>query len=163
MIYIGLDLSLTASGMVAIRDGQTIAQKTFGYGLKRTSSPERKLKRLLHITSEVCTFIQEKLNLGEVSVVIEGYAYSARGSQNDLAELQGAVKTQIYLMFKLVPVSMPASQARKQVFGRGRLKKDEIIEELNDMGHPFTDHNQADAFVVARAHQLIKESVEDGS
>lgn len=154
MIYIGLDLSLTASGMVAVEDGDVIKSKTFGYGLKRKSSGERKIKRLLHIASEVCSFIQEHVkgkDQGGIKVVIEGYAYSARGSQNDLAELQGAIKTQIYLMFKIVPVIMPASKARKNVFGRGRIRKDEILLELTEQGHPFTDHNQADAFVVARA------------
>lgn len=159
MIYIGLDLSLTASGMVSIdNDGQVISSKTFGYGLKRDSSSERKVKRLLHISNEVCSFIKEHLvnDFGEViEVVIEGYAYSARGSQNDLAELQGAIKTQLYLMFQIVPIIMPASRARKCVFGRGRIKKDEILVELTEKGVCFTDHNQADAYVVARAQNLF--------
>ena len=161
MVIVGLDLSLTASGMVAIDDrGDVISAKTFGYGLKRTSSAERKLKRLLHIASEVCTFVQEmasepNTSLDDIMVIIEGYAYSARGSQNDLAELQGAVKTQIYLMFKIVSESIPSSKARKLVLGRGRLKKDEIIEGLEDKGYRFTDHNQADAFVVAYAKRIM--------
>ena len=36
MIYIGLDLSLTASGMVSMTaDGEVMDSKTFGYGLTR--------------------------------------------------------------------------------------------------------------------------------
>lgn len=163
MVIIGLDLSLTASGMVALGVcGGIISAKTFGYGLKRTSSTERKLKRLLHIASEVCTFVQEVLSdpsisLDDISVVIEGYAYSARGSQNDLAELQGAVKTQLYLMFKIVSEPIPSTRARKLVLGRGRVTKDQILEELAQKGHVFTDHNQADAFVVAYAKRLMLE------
>ena len=160
MIYIGLDLSLTASGMVSITEsGSVLESKTFGYGLKRDSSGERKIKRLLHITNEVCSFIKSTIAGGqEVTVVIEGYAYGARGSQNDLAELQGAIKTQIYLMFNLVPVIIPATKARKLVFGKGRLSKDEILEGLKEQGYDFTDHNQADAFVVARSVVLEKGS-----
>jgi Holliday junction resolvasome RuvABC endonuclease subunit len=156
VIYIGLDLSLTASGMVSISDaGAVIESKTFGYGLKRDSSGERKIKRLLHISNEVCSFIKSTIASGsEVTVVIEGYAYGARGSQNDLAELQGAIKTQIYLMFSLVPVIVPATKARKVVLGQGRVSKDEIIEGLKGLGYDFTDHNQADAFVVARSVML---------
>lgn len=153
LIYVGLDLSLTASGMVALRDSEIVSAKTFGYGLKRTSSGERKIKRLLHIANEAMAFIKEAQAVSpEVTVVIEGYAYSARGSQNDLAELQGVIKTQVYLMFNLVPIITPVSKARKSVFGRGRISKDEILEELGKVGVDFTDHNQADAYVVAKAH-----------
>lgn len=164
MIYIGLDLSLTASGMVSISDdGCVMESKTFGYGLKRDSSGERKIKRLLHITNEVCSFIKGHVALDhEVTVVIEGYAYGARGSQNDLAELQGAVKTQIYLMFSLVPVIVPVTKARKLVFGKGRLSKEEILEGLTGLGYDFTDHNQADAFVVARSVMLETDNEKRG-
>lgn len=153
MIYVGLDLSLTASGMVSMSStGELIGSKTFGYGLKRDSSGERKIKRLLHITNEVCAFIKSTIASDpDVMVVIEGYAYGARGSQNDLAELQGAVKTQIYLMFSLVPVIIPVTKARKLVFGRGRVSKDEVLEGLSEIGYDFSDHNQADALVVARS------------
>lgn len=139
-------------------NGEVLSSKTFGYGLKRDSGVERKIKRLLHIADEVCSFVKEHLTAGDLSkikVVIEGYAYSARGSQNDLAELQGTVKTQLYLMFKIVPVIMPVSKARKHVFGRGRLKKDEILVELGEQGVDFTDHNQADAYVIAKAQNII--------
>ena len=155
MIYIGLDLSLTASGMVALRDKEVLSSKTFGYGLKRTASGERKIKRLLHIANEVMAFIREIQEIDtDIKVVIEGYAYGARGSQNDLAELQGAIKTQMYLMFSIVPIIIPATKARKLVFGRGRVTKDQVLEELGEMGYHFTDHNQADALVVASACQL---------
>lgn len=159
LIYVGLDLSLTASGMVALKNGEVISAKTFGYGLKRTASGERKVKRLLHITNEVMAFIKEAQAVSpEVTVAIEGYAYGARGSQNDLAELQGAVKTQMYLMFSLVPEIIPASKARKIVLGRGRLTKDQILEELRAIGYDFADHNQADALVVARAAMIEAET-----
>lgn len=159
MICVGLDLSLTASGMVAVgHDGAVLMAKTFGYGLKRTSSNEQKIKRLLHLAGEVCSFIGDvraQYSQGSVpSVVIEGYAYGARGSQNDLAELQGVIKTQVYLSFSAVPEIIPASQARKTVLGNGRLSKEEIIEGLKGLDIVFIDHNQADAYVVARAHQI---------
>lgn len=139
--------------MVALKEsGEVIAAKTFGYGLKRTSSIEKRINRLIDIADEVMGFIKEaQAASSDVTVVIEGYAYGARGSQNDLAELQGTIKTQAYLMLDVVPVIMPVTKARKLVLGRGRVTKDQVIEELRVIGYTFTDHNQADAFVVARA------------
>lgn len=153
MITLGLDLSLTASGIVAIDEaGSVVEAKTYGYGLKRTSSNEEKIKRLLDISNCVQETLRGLVVKGDpVEVVIEGYAYSARGSQNDLAELQGVIKSQLFLQHGITPEVMPVSRARKLVFDTGRVSKGEVMSLLADMGVHFTDHNQADAYVVARA------------
>tara|TARA_Y100000310_G_scaffold231359_1_gene233882 strand:+ start:715 stop:1164 length:450 start_codon:yes stop_codon:yes gene_type:complete len=142
--------------MVAINmAGDLLSSKTYGYSLKRTSTWEQKTKRLLDIATVICTFVSKHksdLGLKHTHVVVEGYAYSARGAQNDLAELQGVVKTQLYLMFNLVAEPIPASKARKMVLGRGRLNKEEILCGVKELGYNLVDHNQADALVVAYSH-----------
>lgn len=151
----GLDLSCTATGIVVIDDlGKVVDSVTVGAKLKRTSSVKQKIERLTMITAKLMGMIKEH---GVTSVGIEGYAYGARGAQNDLGELHGVVKTQIYLGFRIVPDIIAVSRARKLVFGKGNLKKDKVLDELTKRGYKVSDQDQGDALVIALAMRRLEQ------
>jgi Holliday junction resolvasome RuvABC endonuclease subunit len=98
-------------------------------------------------------------------VAIEQFAWGARGAQNDLGELHGVIKTQLWLACQVEPVLYVVSQIRKEIFGKGNLKKDKILQHVVQQGVPVADHNQADAWAVAalHLHRVTRGAVDVGS
>ena len=151
MKVLGLDLSLTATGYVVLdRDGALLKSGVAGFSLTRTAPSAKKIERLLAIARAVAQVAKET----EVTdVCIENYAFSAKGAQNDLGELHGVIKTQLYLS-GLVCEYIASTQARAIVFKTGkRIEKKQVIPMLEGMGHRFEDHNVADAYVIAEAYR----------
>ena len=151
---IGLDLSLTGTGICTLETDGTYSLRSAGYKLKRTSTVREKVERMINIVSEIVDAIDCASQTPIVS--IENYAFAARGAQNDLGELHGAVKVQLRLGYAIDP-SNPFIQSKKDVFGRGRLGKDEIVEALTNHGICVSNHNEADAYVVAQSLALTVE------
>jgi Holliday junction resolvasome RuvABC endonuclease subunit len=122
--------------------------------LTRGALGETKIRRLLAIARQVVNVAKE---FEVKNICIENYAFNARGAQNDLGELHGVIKTQLLLQdFSSEVIS--CTQARKLVLGKGRLKKNEIVRKLNEMGYTeVKDHNIADALVVALATRKKKD------
>ena len=147
-MILGLDLSLTATGIVVLDGEDLVKADTVGYSLKRASSEKERIERLTMITGRIMGAIKQ---FEVKEVCLEGYAYSARGAQNDLGELHGVVKTQIYLGFRIVPRIISPSQARKLALGKGNLPKDKVLDLLTKRGYKLADHNQGDALVIAQA------------
>ena len=148
-MILGLDLSLTATGVVVI-DGQgaVVDSYTVGEKLSRKARQKDKIERILDICKRVCSTVTEhKVK----KIGIEGFAFQARGAQNDLGELHGVVKSQIWLAFGIEPIIIPPTSARKRALGSGKIKKKEVINSLTKLGYECNDHNQADALVIALA------------
>ena len=151
MHFVGLDLSLTGSGIVVLDEsGSVVATALDGWKLDRSASVREKIDRLVHIASTVMGVVHGARE-GGVVVGIEGYAYNQRGATADLGELGGVVKTQLWLGFEVEPRIVAVSTARKLVFGNGKTKKDLVLPTLRDRGFVFEDHNVADAYVIAEA------------
>ena len=156
-VYVGLDLSLRASGFVAIdEDGAGILSDCFGHGLGKDASVRDKIERMTHIASSVVRAINGMQLKGyEIAGIgIENYAFGARGAQNDLGEIHGVMKSQMWLGFGVAPDVIAASRARKVVLGKGRFSKGragkaEIIEAVKALGFDTSDDNIADAYVIA--------------
>lgn len=152
---VGLDLSVTSTGICVLVEGDdrkwTVeATHRVGYPLKRDSSVQEKIERLVMIARKVVQTCNE-LPGGPMSVGIEGYAFSARGAQNDLAELQGVVKSQLQLSSSVKIVVVPPTQARRHVLGAGNPKgKKGIARILRVMGLEFKTDDEADAYVIAK-------------
>jgi Holliday junction resolvasome RuvABC endonuclease subunit len=149
---LGLDLSLTGTGLVTL-DGATgavWAAASAGHGLKRDARVRDKVARLLTIAETVVAAVRRAP--APCSVAIEGYAFGAKGAQNDLAELGGVIKTQLWLACRLEPTIYTVSAARKGMFGTGRMEKKAILPHLAAKGVVLADHNQADAWVIAAFH-----------
>ncbi len=156
-VYVGLDLSLRGAGFAAIDgDGRKIKDDRFGHGLKKDAPNREKIERMTHIASRIVASIREiKASGYEIAGIgIENYAFGARGAQNDLGEIHGVIKSQIWLVFGVAPDTIAASKARKTVIGKGRFSKGragkaEIVEAVKALGFETSDDNIADAYVIA--------------
>lgn len=88
-MYVGLDLSLTSTGMCRLWDSAIFETRAVG------SNDLRGVERLTHIFDGVKAFFDEMTSQGEAidMVAIEGYAYGTPGGKGfDRAELAGLVK-----------------------------------------------------------------------
>ena len=150
-LIMGLDLSLTGTGIVVIdQDGRVKLHSEVGFSLTRQSSQAKRIERLLHISREILRVAND---LKVTDVGIENYAFRAKGAQNDLGELHGTVKTQLYLR-GIVAEYLAPTEARKLVFNTGkRVDKKQVIGLLEEMGFTYTSHNIADAHVIAEAYR----------
>lgn len=150
---VGLDLSLTGTGIVVIDpDGDLNLQRTVGYALKEDSSEREIIERQLYIATEITDVIRGLTDAhgARPRIAIEHYAFSKHSSSvTKLAELRGVVKSQIWLVFQLIPDMVTVGEARRTVLGKGVLAKSSVIELLRRRGLTVGDHNIADAYVVA--------------
>ena len=152
--FVGLDLSVRSTGVVVLSgDGEILDSLAFGQALTRRATERERVERLIYIAERICEIVDAQRDNGasEVYVGIERYAYGARGAQNDLAELHGAVKSLLWLKCGTTPTMVQISAARKEVLGHGLPKnKAQIVELIRQhTGHKFYCHDEADAYVVA--------------
>lgn len=158
--FMGLDLSLTGAACVVLdSEGKEVSRNIFGYSLGKDASVKSKLMRIIKIASGIVSVAKGQLSDGSMQVGIEGYAFRAVGRQNDLAELQGVVKTQLFLALKLVSQIVVATSARKKVLGKGKFSKGkagkkEIMAACGGLGFCTDDDNMADAYVIAECLRL---------
>jgi Holliday junction resolvasome RuvABC endonuclease subunit len=145
---IGLDLSLTGAGIVTLGpDGEVLCARTVGYGLERGATYARRIERVLGIALAVVRAYKDAPQ--PCGVCIEGFAYRAHGAQNDLGELQGVVKTQLWIADRVEPCIATVSTVRKAVFGAGNTKKATVLKLVRAVWPEVGDHNQADAWALA--------------
>jgi len=144
-IVMGLDLSLTATGVVAVDDNWRIVERRL-----ITSTPkEENTPRLTKIAISIM------LSVGKIRpdlVTIEGPAFgiSKTTSIFQLGELAGIVKRDLFTTnFPFIIV--PPSQLKKFVTGKGNAKKDLMLLAVHKKyGEDFEDDNLCDAYVLAR-------------
>lgn len=159
---VGLDLSLTGTGIVVLdHDGNVVQQRVVGYELLATATEREIVERYMYHASEVVDSIKRLPERPRVA--IEGYAFSKdpkrSSSITKLAELRGVVKSQLWLVFQLVADILTVGEVRRSVLGSGNFPKAGVIDVLHRRGLVFGDQNIADAYVVAeglrrRASQL---------
>lgn len=170
-MFMGLDLSLTGTGCVVLDEsGEIFSHDVWGEKLKRNARVRDKIERMIYIAEKVIGAAKSALQpymppmtgykkaiydaTLELHVGIEGFAFGARGAQNDLGEIQGIVKSQIWLALHIEPVIIVSSTARKAVMGKGNFPKKDILTELVRRGLELKDHNEADAYVIAECLRL---------
>lgn len=168
-LFMGLDLSLTGAGCVLLDEhGGIVSHDVWGDKLPRNARVRDKIERMIYITEKIVTTAKhhiraECLNQNKtyaevassvLQVGIEGYAFGARGAQNDLGEIQGIVKSQLWLALGIEPAIIVSSTARKAVMGKGNFPKKQILTELVKRGLELRDHNEADAYVIAECLRL---------
>jgi len=147
---LGLDNSLTGTGIIVLdQDGNIVWQETIGFGLEKDAPTREVLERIIYITNRVL-YVVRKYDVEYVAV--EGYAYGKTFRREQLAELGGVVKTQLFLSTGIVPVIVAPSTARAVVFGKGcgGIKKAFVRPLLKNKGVSIKDPDQADAYVIAR-------------
>jgi Holliday junction resolvasome RuvABC endonuclease subunit len=156
MSLMGLDLSCTATGIAVLADdGAVLALDRVGRKLTRAATVRDKVERLMHIADRVLR-VRDQFDVRTIAV--ENYAFHARGAQNDLAELHGVVKMQLWLRNQIEVRLVHASAARKAVLGVGRIEKADIVRVVRARGVAVADDNQADAWVVAEWLRLEEDA-----
>ena len=148
--YIGLDLSLTGSGVVVLRHHGVAVRRTLKNRL-------RGYERLAWIRDRVAEVVREAQEASRLPVVavIEGYAFGAAHKAHDIGELGGVVRTMLFedgVPFALVP----PPTLKKFATGAGNAPKDNVLMQvLKRWGVEMADNNQGDAYALARFGELL--------
>lgn len=161
---VGLDLSLTGSGVAVYRDERHPRLQVIGSAPAGASIKDR-WKRLGGQAEAIFEFIEPGwledsafVSLGERSLcVVEQPAYAqTQGSQHDRSGLWWAVMSEMAEAFDLV-AEVPPSTLKKFATGKGNASKAEMMARTAQdfPGQPFKDDNDSDALWLAtmgRAH-----------
>lgn len=133
---IGVDLSLTATGIATEAGQQTI------------SCPKLKgIERCDRLAGEVLTVATQWINnLATGLVVIEGYSFGSRNSHaHALGELGGIVRSELRRI-GLQWVDVPPSSLKKYATGKGNANKGEMLAAaIRRLGYEGASDNEADA------------------
>ena len=146
MAYLGIDQSLTATGLCLLNDG--------GYLLRLETVDPGKVRgaaRLSLIKQRLLSFLSREPVKG---AAYEGYAYDAVGRVFQLGEVGGVV--QLTLHEGGVPaVSVAPVALKKFATGSPKADKDVMIAAAKRAEIAAADDNQADAFFLARVAFLL--------
>lgn len=140
MKVMGLDLSLTSTGVVVLNAKETLCSMAL-------KSKYKEAIRLLDITGQMDVVLDEyKPNV----VVLEGYAFMANGRITGLAELVGVIR--VLLEEKSYkPLIVPPARVKKFACGKGNAKKDQVrLEVYKRWGFEAKTNDEVDAYVLAR-------------
>lgn len=140
-VYLGLDLSLTGTGVVLIdREGDVIHAATIKNKL-------RGMERLKFIEGEIEYILRCNAT---INIAIEGYAMGIRTGQSfSIGELGGVIKLLLYEWKKPFVIVSPTS-LKKFVLGKGVGDKDMIIMNVyKRWGFEAKTSDEADALVLA--------------
>lgn len=153
MNVIGIDLSLTSTGLACIRAGRIdrlVNIKTTG---KKSDTWADRAERLRHIGNEIAVEVEfEDPDL----IVIEAPSYGSRfGSAHDRSGLWWSVVQPLLVGLDPIPVAMVAPQTRaKYGTGAGNSKKDVVFAHVKERYQSLTDQSiknddLADALLLA--------------
>ena len=149
MTSLGIDLSLTSTGIIKLEDGKI--QKRQLIKTKPTGqNPLEELKRL--------EYIRDTIDTTDVDIaIIEGLAFMARNTTAlvQLAGLNYLTRERFYL--EEIPFIIVApTTLKKFISGKGNCPKDLILLETYKRYHvSFKDDNLCDAYVLARIGEAL--------
>jgi len=134
-IFIGIDQSLNSTGY-CIHDyssGELIETK----GLIKPGE-RRGASRLAYIFSKLDSLLNP-LDAAKVVLCLEGYAYNYRkGKVFELGEVGGIVKVCCY-QNDIIPISVPPTELKKFVTGKGSASKKEMMAVLFERQDDIAD------------------------
>ena len=157
MMVIGIDPSLSETGVIGLRNGKIelshlIKTKPSG------DNPTRELDRLTGIVDEIVFKVNE---YRPDAIVIEGIAFMARNTSAliQLCGLSYLMRAALFPNFKVYIV--PPSCLKKFITDKGNAQKDLILLEIfKRYKVSFDNNNLADAYGLARlGENLIKKDV----
>lgn len=159
LVVLGLDLSLTGTG-VAAWDGERVLLKrlfkTEGLGPKGDKRPgllpsgkfrgteEERIDWIKRRIVKCVKKIQPDL------VIIEGHSFKSAGrkSYTGVHELHGVVKNKLFLLGQEFRCEPPSS-VKKDFAGHGQASKEQMVDRAQDFDPSIVDENVADAFACA--------------
>lgn len=161
---LGLDLSLTSTGMAMIEGGKLVGVDSVKTKGKRADTIEDRAKRLRHIADVIVEFVRaDQTDL----IVIEAPSYGSRfGSAHDRSGLWWIVTEALITAGFQVALVAPQTRA-KYATGAGNSKKDivlaHVIERYVSETTPrISNDDEADAVALAAmGARFLGEPVED--
>lgn len=152
----GLDLSPVNTGVTILTDtgGLPLRILTLEHPLvrRRKIDPpigeDDRVARMLNLANELVGIIK---TFRIEHIAIEGPAYAKANRAHIIGEVNGAVKTQLWLAVKKLATIIPPLTGRKAVFGYGVRNKDVVVEMVKELGVECRTSHEADSWVTARA------------
>lgn len=154
MRYVGIDLSLTATGVYIVNDDDT------GVGHEIKTKPAdfaSDIQRADHIASEILTLLEPIK--GDLSyVALEGYFTGMQaGSVIKLAILGTVVRCRL-LDNQIAFIDFAPTQIKKFETGKGNAPKDNILKSVyKNHGFDTNSNNVADACAIAHMNKGLQE------
>lgn len=147
MITLGVDLSLTATGIAVLEDGKLLYR-----GVIRSKpvgkKPKDEIARINTIVEQVIVHIEKYTPR---IVVLEGLAFMAKGTS--LAQLSGLnylVRQALYKM-EIEFIIVAPSSLKKFITSRGNAQKDEMMLFVyKKYGVTILENNENDAYCLAQ-------------
>ena len=153
MKTVGLDLSLTATGLVVLEDNKMVEKKIIR-SKKLGDKPSDESLSIYTLAEDIFDVLDEHK---PDAVAIEGLAFalSKTTAFAQLAALNYIVR--INLMNASTPTIIVApTTLKKFVTGKGNAQKDSMLLEIfKRWGVTFFDDNEADAYALARVAQAV--------
>lgn len=147
MITIGIDASLTGTGVCVLKTEKGSIQQILEVGTIKTKLFG--VPRLQYIRDTVKALIIKY----PIPVFIEGYSFGSKGSSvYDLGELGGVLRVMLYEN-KITYKEIPPSTLKKYISGKGNAKKEIMLEQTYRKfgfgSEILKDNDQVDAFCLA--------------
>lgn len=142
MKIIGIDASLTATGIVVLTSG---APEPLPYWSTVITSKQNGATRLIEIRQQVKAYLH-----GADLIVIEDYAWACKNQAHQMGELGGILR----VMFQESGIAWQAvnpSHVKKFTTGKGNADKDlMLLNVFKRWGAEFSTSHEADAYTLAR-------------
>jgi crossover junction endodeoxyribonuclease RuvC len=156
-LIIGIDPSLTSTGIVVLRDGEIeIAQTTKNKPeLGTICRVHSILHQIIGTLNDMDDIYKPELSQAPDLIVIEGFSYGSKGrSVFDIAYLGWRIREELERLRtgdNIPWLEVPPSQLKKFATGQGNANKEIILQQVyKRWGVEFSDNNQADAYVLAQ-------------
>lgn len=152
MLYTGIDLSLSNTGLIVIDGkGEILLERSI-----KTSPDKRKtsLATIDRVNGITKSIIESLLRRNITKVAIEGFSYGSKGKALfEIAYLGYRVREEINNNGIEIIEPTPG-QLKQFATGKGNTKKSEVMLQVyKRWGKEFSDDNLADAYVLA---QMLK-------
>jgi len=157
MIVMGIDPSLTSTGIIVLHDGQietavTTKNRPELGTIERVGEIRRGINQII---SNMTNFYKPEESQAPDLIVIEGFSYGSKGrSVFDIAYLGWRIREELERLKNTdsIPwIEVPPSQLKQFATGKGNANKEIILQQVyKRWGVEFSDNNQADAYVLAK-------------
>jgi len=150
-LYCGLDLSLTATGVVIINQSGVVVHKQV------IKTKVRGMERLFVIRNIIADIYKRfAINF----TCVEGYSMGSRnGKAFDIGELGGTIKLFLWSR-KHDYYPIPPTQVKKYATGKGNGDKNKVmLAVFKEWQFEGTDDNEVDAFVLANIARAVKSNI----
>lgn len=146
MKALGIDLSLTSTGLAIVEDNDLEELKIIKTTTVPTKASEDWEKRRQRIKDKVVKWAEDIPIIG-----LENYSFGSRYNREIAGEIGGICRLSLYENHGVDnPILVAPTQAKKFVTGKGNAKKEKVKERLEKFyGTEFETDDESDAVAIA--------------